>query len=64
MLLLCTHIGAARTYFKTRKSAHQRKRNGKERTTAIAARHRQRKHNVCIFKFCCYNSTLLQKAHA
>ena len=38
--------GAARTFFKTRKSAEQRKRTGKEKATATSARRRQRKHNV------------------
>lgn len=44
-----TDIEAARTYFKTRKSAYQRKRAGKESETARSARRRQRKHNVCQF---------------
>ena len=47
----CVHyfyppIEAARTYFKNKKNADQRKRNGKAAATAIAARRRQRKHNV------------------
>ena len=39
-------IEAARTYFKNKKNADQRKRTGKAAATAIAARRRQRKHNV------------------
>ena len=39
-------IGAARTYFKSRKSAHQRVQRGKQQSTSKAARRRQRKHNV------------------
>ncbi|XP_065894554.1 uncharacterized protein [Dysidea avara] len=36
---------AARTYFKSRKSAHQRVQRGKQQSTSKAARRRQRKHN-------------------
>jgi len=40
-------IGAARTYFKSRKSAHQRKSRGVQESTSTAARRRQWRHNVC-----------------
>ena len=67
---LCMHyvyppIEAARTYFKTKKNADQRKTNGKAATKAIAARRRQRKHNVWInfnlsFKLIfCYRKPML-----
>ena len=39
-------IEAARTYFKNKKNADQRKRTGKAAVTDIAACRRQRKHNV------------------
>ena len=46
MHYFCPPIEAARTYFKTKKNADQRKMNEKVATTAIAAFRRQRKHNV------------------
>ena len=46
MHYFCPPIEAARTYFKTKKNADQRKTNEKVATTAIAAFRRQRKHNV------------------
>ena len=51
---LCTNIEAARTYFKTRKGAYQRKQAGKDNATATSARRRQRKHNVCQFNLMQY----------
>jgi len=59
-------IEAARTYFKTRKSAYQRKKTWKDTATATSTHRRQRKHNVCqifMINFQSYHCILLQKAH-
>ena len=41
---ICT--GAARTYFKSRKSYHQRQASGKQAAAAASSRRCQRRHNV------------------
>jgi len=49
-------IGASWTYFKTKNSAYQYKRSGKEAATAKSARYRQRKHNIRRSITCFSNS--------
>ena len=41
-------LGAARTYFKTKKSAHKRKLTGRQEANASLSRRRQRQHNVRV----------------
>ena len=60
-------VGAARTYFKSRKGYHQQKSSGKQEATAAASRRRQRRHNVrqCWFAWILLSTIFtIQKAHA
>ena len=47
-------IGAARTYFKSKKSDYQREQSGKKASTAASSRKRQRRHNVSLPKVLWY----------
>ena len=58
-ILFYFDLGAARTYFKTRKNRHRKVSSGKQAATAAECRQRQRRHNVSVHLHTCLSVVLM-----